>query len=72
MLFDSIRKFCLTDLTMFDRGSCRLNEMERCESDRARHEVYPATFGDEEKTGLKVDMMMMLAFYIKYVFGLHM
>ena len=39
-----------------DRGSCCSNEMEgRCESDRARHEVYPATFGNEEKTGLKLD-----------------
>ena len=35
-----------------DRGSCRSNEMEgRCESDCERNEVYPATFGDEEKTG---------------------
>ena len=27
----------------------------RCESDFGRDEVYPATFGDEEKTGLKLD-----------------
>ena len=27
----------------------------RCESDRAGDEVYPATFGDEEKNGLKLD-----------------
>ena len=34
-----------------DRGSCRSNEMEgRCESDRGGDEVYPATFGNEEKT----------------------
>ena len=34
-----------------DRGSFRSNEMEeRCESDRGDNEVYPATFGDEEKT----------------------
>ena len=39
-----------------DRGSWRSNEMEgRCESDRGRDEVYPATFGNEEKTGLKLD-----------------
>ena len=38
-----------------DRGSCRSNEMEgRCESDRGRDEVYPATFGNEEETGLKL------------------
>ena len=44
-----------------DRESCRSNEMEgRCESDRGRDEVYPATFGDEEKNGLKMDMMMMM------------
>ena len=42
-----------------DRGSCRSNEMEgRCESDRGGDEVYPATFGDEERTGLKLEMMM--------------
>ena len=34
-----------------DRGSWRSNEMEgRCESDRGGDEVYPATFGNEEKT----------------------
>ena len=39
-----------------DRGSCRSNELEgRCESDCGMDEVYPATFGDEEKTGLKLD-----------------
>ena len=39
-----------------DRGSWRSNEMEgRCESDRGGDEVYPATFGNEEKTGLKLD-----------------
>ena len=27
----------------------------RCESDCGRDEVYPATFGDEERTGLKLD-----------------
>ena len=27
----------------------------RCESNRRGDEVYPATFGNEEKTGLKVD-----------------
>ena len=40
------------------RDSCRSNEIEvRCESDCGRDEVYPATFGDEERTGLKLDMM---------------
>ena len=35
-----------------DRGSCKSNAMEgRCESDCERDEVYPATFGDKEKTG---------------------
>ena len=39
-----------------DRGSWRSNEMEgRCESDCRGDEVYPATFGNEEKTGLKLD-----------------
>ena len=39
-----------------DQGSCRSNEMVgRCESNCVRDEVYPATFGDEEKTGLKMD-----------------
>ena len=39
-----------------DRGSCKSNEMEgRCESDCKRDKVYPATFGDEEKNGLKQD-----------------
>ena len=39
-----------------DRGSCRSNEMEgRCESNRGGDEVYPATFGNEEETGLKLD-----------------
>ena len=27
----------------------------RCESNRRRDEVYPASFGDEEETGLKLD-----------------
>ena len=27
----------------------------RCESDRGGDEMYPATFGNEEKTGLKLD-----------------
>ena len=27
----------------------------RCESNRGGDEVYPATFGNEEKTGLKLD-----------------
>ena len=27
----------------------------RCESNRGGHEVYPATFGNEEETGLKLD-----------------
>ena len=44
-----------------DRGSCRSNEMEgRCESDCGRDEVFRATFSDEERTGLKLDMMMMM------------
>ena len=39
-----------------DRGSCRSNEMEgRYERDCERNEVYPATFGDEEKYGWKPD-----------------
>ena len=39
-----------------DRRSCRSNEMEgRSESDRGGDEVYSATFGDEEKTDLKLD-----------------
>ena len=37
-----------------DRESCRSNEMERrCENDRGGDEVYAATFGNHEKTGLK-------------------
>ena len=39
-----------------DRGNCRSNEMEgRSESDCGGDEVYPVTFDDEEKTGLKLD-----------------
>ena len=39
-----------------DQGSCRSNEMEgRCESKHGRDEVYPATFGDKEKNGLKLN-----------------
>ena len=39
-----------------DRGSCRSNEMKgRCESNRGGNEEYPATFGNEEETGLKLD-----------------
>ena len=39
-----------------DRGNCRSNEMEgRCESNRGGNEMYPATFGNEEKIGLKLD-----------------
>ena len=39
-----------------DRGSCRSNEMEgRSESNRGEDEVYPATFANEEETGLKLD-----------------
>ena len=39
-----------------NRESCRSNKMEkRCESDRERDEVFPATFGDEGKNGLKLD-----------------
>ena len=39
-----------------DRESCRSNEMEgRHESDRGGDEVFTATFGYEEKTGLKLD-----------------
>ena len=39
-----------------DRRTCRSNEMEgRSESDRGGDEVYPATFGDEEKTEFKLD-----------------
>ena len=44
-----------------DRGSCRSNEMEgRSQSDCGGDEVYSAPFGDEEKSGLKLDMMMMM------------
>ena len=32
----------------------------RCESDCEGDEVYPAIFGDEERTGLKLDIMMMM------------
>ena len=39
-----------------DQRSCRSNEMEgRSDSDRVWDEVYSATFGDEEKTELKLD-----------------
>ena len=39
-----------------DRESCRLNELEgRNESNRGGDEVDPATFGNEEETGLKLD-----------------
>ena len=39
-----------------DRGSWRSNEMKgRCESNRVGDEVYPATFGNGQKTGLKLD-----------------
>ena len=49
------------EIRVEDRGSCRSNEMEgRCESACGRDEVYPATFNDEERTGLKVDIMMMV------------
>ena len=42
-----------------DQGSCKSNEMEgRCESEHERDEVYPATFGDQEKNGLKLDGSM--------------
>ena len=51
-----------------DRGSCRSNEMEeRSESDCGRDEVYPATFDDEERTGLKLDMMMMMEECIRFI-----
>ena len=39
-----------------DRGSCRSNEMEeRSESNCEGDEVYPATSGEEEETGMKLD-----------------
>ena len=39
-----------------NQRSCRSNEMEgRWESDRGGDEVYAATFGNEEKTELKLD-----------------
>ena len=44
-----------------DRRSCRSNEME--EEVRAidgGDEVYSATFGDEEKNGIKTGLMMMM------------
>ena len=41
------------------RGSCKSNEMEgRNESDRGGDKVYLATFGDEEKNGLKLSGWM--------------
>ena len=44
------------DSLVEDQGSCRSNEMKgRCESEHERDEVYPATFGDKEKSGLKLD-----------------
>ena len=46
-----------------DRGSWRSNEMEgRCESNRGGDEVYSATFGNEEKTGLKLDRRIAMRF----------
>ena len=42
-----------------DRKSCRWKEMEgRYESDCRKNEMYPTTFGDEERIELKLDMMM--------------
>ena len=38
-----------------DQGSCKSKMEGRCESDCGRDEVYSATFGDEERTGLKLD-----------------
>ena len=39
-----------------DRGSCTSNEVEgRCESNCGGDKMYPATFGYEEETGLKLD-----------------
>ena len=39
-----------------DGRSCRSNETEgRSESDHGGDEVYSATFGDKEKTELKLD-----------------
>ena len=44
----------------------RSNEMEgRCESDRGGDEVYPATFGNEDKTGLKLDKRKRRIYTIK-------
>ena len=41
----------------------------RCESDCGGDEVYLATFGNEEKTGLKLEtMMMMIGLFPKYNF----
>ena len=34
----------------------------RCESDRGGDEVYPDTFGNEKKTGLKLDKRCLLMF----------
>ena len=36
-----------------DRGSCRSNEMEGRSRSDCGDEMYPATFGDEEKNGRK-------------------
>ena len=36
----------------------------KCESDCGRNEMYPAIFHDEERTELKLDMMMMKAYTI--------
>ena len=39
-----------------NRRSYRSNKMEgRCESDGGKDEVYPATFGVEEKSGLELN-----------------
>ena len=42
---------------LFSFLAAPVNEMEelRCESDRGGDEVYPVTFGGEEKNGLKLD-----------------
>ena len=43
-----------------DQGSCRSNEMEEGVKAIAKGmRMHPATFDDEEKSGLKLEMMMM-------------
>ena len=53
-LEESVKKVGLKIEEAADRTRWR-----RCESDCGRDEVYPATFSDEEKNEMKLEMMMM-------------